>query len=543
MAILLKGEGANAPRVILADGEHTLGSASDAAYRLSHRTVSRRHARIEVHGDRAVVIDLGSSNGCFVDGKRVVEAPITLGQELRLGDLRLTVCAAKSADAEIALGLDLPKPTAPASTLPPGAGDRFTIHELPILLERLADGISEAELMRAFGAALCSVRGVGAVRISRAQRVYFDSGDTAGSWTTDLAGGITVSLLTLAGTVAQQFEPLLALLAPLRQLCVHHDGSQPAERELRPGPPPASLDPAVDEIYQRASRAAASKLSILIRGESGTGKEVLARFVHENSGRSGALVALNCAAIPAGLLEAELLGIEKGVATGVEARPGCFRRADGGTLFLDEIGDMPLDVQAKILRALQEKEVHPVGGKAPIAVDVRVIAATNRNLNEMISNDQFRADLRHRIADWEVVLPPLRERPADIGNLALHFLARELANHKRHARGITAEALRCLIGYQWPGNIRELEREMARCAVFLDDGAALSSDLLKVEITQAETAATTLEEQLARQERKVIAATLALHDHNASRAATALGIARSTLYRRMQALGMSTGND
>ncbi len=540
MAILLKGEGDSPLRLVLADGTHVVGSAGAAETRIGHPTVSREHAELIVDGDAVALRDLDSSNGCFVDGRRVAQARLRVGQQLRLGSLRLQLCAAPGDDAEIALSLDPPAVLPMGSTLPAGVGDRFTLHELPRLLEQLAAGSSEAELLRAFGAALCSLRGIDAVTLSIGERSYFDNTNPdRQSWRCE-QGEVRVDLQTASGVAAQQYQPLLAMLTPMLALCAAEDAARPA-REAIPGPAPTSLDPAVTEIYARAAQAAASMLSVLIRGESGTGKEVLAQYIHRHSGRRGPLVALNCAAIPAGLLEAELMGIEKGVATGVDARPGSFRRAHGGTLFLDEVGDMPADLQAKILRVLQEREVHPVGAQAPVVVDVRIIAATNSDLEARIADGQFRADLRHRIGDWEVELPALRDRPADIGNLALYFLARELAAQQRHARGITTQALRCLQRYGWPGNIRELEREMARCAVFLGEGEALSSDLLKQPIRNAEPVESTLEGQLARHEQRILRAALVEHQQNASHAAAALGISRSTLYRRMQALGMRDG--
>ena len=539
MAILLKGDGAAPLRVILKDGLHVVGSGVSGDGRIAHPTVSRRHAEIEVDGEQIELRDLQSSNGSFVDGQRVSQARLQIGQQLKLGSLRLQLCRAPSDDAEIALRLDGPVVETAGSTLPAGVGDRFTLHELPRLLAQLAAGTSEAELLRAFGAALCSLRGVEGVRVSRGDERYFERvDDEAQLWAFDLAD-LQVELQVASGIAAQQFQPLLALLPPLRALAGPAPAAPSHPDETAPGPSPLSLDPVVIDIYARAVQAARSTLSVLIRGESGTGKEVLARHIHLNSGRAGPLVALNCAAIPPGLLEAELMGIEKGVATGVDARPGSFRRAHGGTLFLDEIGDMPADLQAKILRVLQEREVHPVGARAPIPVDVRIIAATHRDLSARMDEGQFRADLHHRIADWDVRLPPLRERPADIGNLALHFLARELAQLQRHSRGITTEALRCLQAYSWPGNIRELEREMARCAVFLGEGEALSSDLLKDAIRQREDDPDTLEGRLAREERRILRAALAQHQHNATQVAAALGISRSTLYRRMQELQIS----
>jgi transcriptional regulator with PAS, ATPase and Fis domain len=298
---------------------------------------------------------------------------------------------------------------------------------------------------------------------------------------------------------------------------------------------------AIRDIYSQAARVATSRVSVLIQGESGTGKELLARYIHTASDRASAqLVTLNCAALPRDLLESELFGVERGVATGVEARIGKFEAAHGGTLLLDEIGDMAPETQAKILRVLQEHEVYRVGGNTPRPADVRVVAATNRTIDQMIGDGSFRSDLYHRIADWVVRLPPLRERRADIPNLAAHFLARAAAERGIHVAGISRSAVDALVAYDWPGNVRQLEREIGRAALFLEDGELLDTARLQQKIVDARAPEQQdgLKEVLERAEREHITRILSACGGSVTDAADRLQIGVSTLYRRMKALGI-----
>jgi len=228
---------------------------------------------------------------------------------------------------------------------------------------------------------------------------------------------------------------------------------------------------AFKRVLEVARRAAPTDLTILIEGDSGTGKEVLAQAIHKQSARKeGPFVAVNCAAIPEGLLESELFGHERGAFTGaVRAKPGRFELAREGTLFLDEIGDMPLPMQAKILRALQEREVDRVGGVRPIGVDVRVIAATHQELDRLVVDGRFRSDLFYRLQGVRLRLPALRERIEDLPHLVNHFLGQAQQRLGRSSATVSTEALRLLWGYHWPGNIRELQHVLEG-ALLLSDG-------------------------------------------------------------------------
>jgi transcriptional regulator with PAS, ATPase and Fis domain len=251
-------------------------------------------------------------------------------------------------------------------------------------------------------------------------------------------------------------------------------------------------------------------------------------------------VTLNCAALPRDLLESELFGVERGVATGVDARAGKFEAAHGGTLFLDEIGDMAPETQARILRVLAEGEVFRIGGHSARPADVRVISATNRDIDAMVDDGRFRTDLYHRIADWVVELPALRRRRADIPNLAAHFLARACTERGVSAAGISRAAVDALVGYDWPGNVRQLEKEMGRAALFLEDGELLDTARLQPVVTEASgvSAQQTLRDVREQAEREHIERVLDQCGGAVAEAAKILGIGLSTLYARMKALGV-----
>ena len=237
-------------------------------------------------------------------------------------------------------------------------------------------------------------------------------------------------------------------------------------------------DPATKQVLLLAARVARSEATVLLTGESGVGKEVFARYIHEQSPRaSGPFVAINCAAIPDNLLEATLFGHEKGAFTGAQtAQAGKFEQAHGGTLLLDEISEMPLVLQAKLLRVLQEREVERVGGRKPIAVDIRVLATSNRNMAEEVQQGHFREDLFYRLNVFPLQIPSLRERPGDLVPLANHFLARQALREGRRVRLSTAAAA-IIAAHPWPGNVRELENTMQR-ALILAPGDTVEPDHL-----------------------------------------------------------------
>jgi transcriptional regulator with GAF, ATPase, and Fis domain len=327
------------------------------------------------------------------------------------------------------------------------------------------------------------------------------------------------------------------------------------------------------QLLQMVERVAASDATVLIVGESGTGKELLARTIHRIGPRSdGPFVAFDCSALAPSLLEAELFGHEKGAFTGAaRARRGLFREANGGTIFLDEIGDIDASVQNKLLRVLQEREIKPVGGDRPVAIDVRVVAATNKDLKQLVTRGAFREDLYWRLAVVPIQVPPLRERKEDIPHLAAHVLAKRRGSAKsfggadaRYPTQITAKALARLEAYRWPGNIRELENVLSRAAILCDGETIRSHDLDMVGLGAAspprandapdrielaaidldrlgdgETLADVTARAVQQIERAALIAALQ-RERNPAAAAKRLGISRASIYTKMKTHGLTT---
>jgi formate hydrogenlyase transcriptional activator len=301
-------------------------------------------------------------------------------------------------------------------------------------------------------------------------------------------------------------------------------------------------------LLQDIEMVAPVDCGVLVQGETGTGKEVIARAIHEASPRrNNCFVALNCAAIPGALLESELFGHEKGAFTGAVAQAmGRFQSADRGTLFLDEIGDLPLELQPKLLRALQEKEIERLGGGRTVQVDVRVIAATNQNLAQMVDERKFRADLYYRLNVFPMTLPPLRERGEDIPLLIEHFVQKFAQRQGKTIEQIPDEVMDALKRYDWPGNIRELQNVIER-GVIMTTGPVLSrltTQHIRREAPAAPVNAPASGKTLAESQRAHIMATLRETNWRVGGprgAAAQLGLARTTLIARMQRLGISCG--
>jgi DNA-binding NtrC family response regulator len=305
---------------------------------------------------------------------------------------------------------------------------------------------------------------------------------------------------------------------------------------------------AMRRVMAQLERVAASESRVCILGETGTGKELVARTIHERSARAaGPFVTLNCAAVPAELIESELFGHEKGSFTGASGRHiGKFEQADGGTIFLDEIGDMPLNMQAKLLRVLEEGEVERIGGDKPIGVNVRVVVATHHDLEARVRDEKFRQDLFHRIYVFPLVLPPLRERCEDIPPLVQHFAEQVCAQNSWKPVPFSTEAMEALQSYSWPGNVRELRNMIERLMLLATEGqvdlATVQMALPKTAVGAASSAAVTGSDSLADRvqsfEREVILAELKRSHHNMSMAAKSLGLERSHLYKKAEQLGI-----
>jgi two-component system response regulator HydG len=306
---------------------------------------------------------------------------------------------------------------------------------------------------------------------------------------------------------------------------------------------------AMQDVIRTARQVAQSDIPVLILGESGTGKELVARAIHTSSKRrKGRLVALNCAGFAPTILEDELFGHVKGAFTDARTdREGRFEHADGGTLFLDEIGDMPADMQAKLLRTLENGEVVRLGANEPIKVDVRLISATHRNMEQMTADRQFREDLYYRINGISIHIPPLRERREDIPLLTHYFLQQSAEKLGRQVEGIEPDAQQLLMSYGWPGNVRQLRRAIERMVV-LSPGPKLSADSLPPEIRPADSAApidtpvagmdNLVGISIVQAERELIRNTLKLTNGNREQAAKILGIGERTLYRKIKEYDM-----
>jgi DNA-binding NtrC family response regulator len=305
--------------------------------------------------------------------------------------------------------------------------------------------------------------------------------------------------------------------------------------------------PRMKRIFETIAKAAPSTGRVLIGGERGTGKELIARAIHEQSKRKdGPFVKVNCAAIPGELIESELFGHEKGAFTGAtQQRRGKFEQAHGGTLFLDEIGDMELSAQAKVLRVLQENEIERVGGNETITVDVRVIAATNKDLSEESKKGGFRPDLYDRLNVVPIQVPPLREHKEDLPALVSHFLEQSCAANGKRKLAIAPPAMSLLMQHDWPGNVRELRNLVERLVIFAPDAGAIGDEDVQAALPGVKTVrakyqrGAALKDLVASAEREIVLAALEANQHHIANTARELGLERSHLYKKMRALGIN----
>ncbi|MGO9376486.1 MAG: PEP-CTERM-box response regulator transcription factor [Syntrophobacteraceae bacterium] len=296
--------------------------------------------------------------------------------------------------------------------------------------------------------------------------------------------------------------------------------------------------PQIQQVFSTIEKVAATEVPILILGESGTGKELVARALHGKSERkAGPFVAINCTAIPESLLESELFGHEKGAFTGAHALiKGRIEMSGGGTLFLDEIGDLPLAIQVKLLRFLQDHTIERVGGRKEIIIDTRVIAATNYDLDQAIREGGFREDLYYRLSVLKIQIPPLRDREGDVELLAMSFLHKYSDEHKKKVLGITQRGLNALKNHTWPGNVRELQNRIRR-AVIMVQGRQISDEDLELE-TSPKSGMMTLREVRERTDRAFVLRVLQENNFNLAKSAANLGISRPNLYNLMEKLGI-----
>ena len=578
---------------LLSPGRQTVGSAADRDVHLPVAGVSRRHAAIEVD-EHVRLEDLGSKNGTFIEGRPVDRLTrLEVGQTVEFGDATLDLEEVELEDVELGLAfgsepVEKAAPETASATIGRTVGVERQDPKTTLLIETIdrlwtiteTDAALVDFARQTFSAdAAALVEPLGETKKTvLAMAGDWSHGDPAGE---DLAAdGSDEPALGFSyfgapdGTQVrgclrlEESRRELVLLAPqahdavipplLHLMLLWSTRAQAKDARRATAPPseglsfpeghvPGESAPML-ELYERVRKIAPSDVPILLLGETGVGKEYIARLVHLSSPRHGApLVAVNCAAIPADLLEAELFGITGGVATGVRARRGKLEAANGGTLLLDEIGDMPADLQAKLLRVLQEKRVEPLGG-APVDLDVRIIAATHADLSQRVDEGAFRRDLYYRLAGLELKIPPLRERRADLSRLIEVFAHRFCAEAGKRLRGITVKALRALLDHPWPGNVRELEHEIRRLVYLVEDGDAVEWTLLSDALRQPaslpadpfDDTTRGLVPRLEVLEKQWIIEALEAAGGNQTRAAERLEISRNGLIQRMKRLDIAS---
>jgi DNA-binding NtrC family response regulator len=592
---------------VVQPGANSLGTHPGNDLVLREQSVSRQHAELTVDPDSGEieVRDTGSTNGTFVNGRLVTSSAVHPGDRLTFGGVTLAVEEAAADDTELAVALGGPpdRETPPASrqsqsTEVTGAGwmaqgvaswqdplEQLVAdmtHARPVLshaLHSLLGGLgtdggcvvtwpqgTEPIVHASWGRWHGLVDHPGVLRRVQQLRdssgapkpsVLFLDGHPASTCVLGVTPeGVPRGLLINGAVPGERgVVPLLrtAYLLLAHGVDVDEQAGQipPQQRSgglVLPEDYVACRSSAMSKVYAQLTAAVESRLPVLLVGETGVGKEPLARAVHLSSDRkTSSFVTINCAAIPSELLEAELFGIGAGVATGVAARSGRFAEANGGTVFLDEIGDMPLRLQAKLLRLLQEREIQPVGASRAQAVDVAIVAATNRRDADLVGENGLREDLYYRLAGCRVRVPPLRERREDIPVLLEHFARRAAEQRGAVVRGITVRAMEYLEAYPWPGNVRELEHQTRRMVSLCPHGQAISASLISEEIVAGRTSNRLdderddgpLEAQLAALERRILTETLASTGGNKSEAARRLGISRNGLARRLRRLGLS----
>jgi DNA-binding NtrC family response regulator/pSer/pThr/pTyr-binding forkhead associated (FHA) protein len=588
------------PRWTLEPGrEYVIGRHEECDVVLDDASVSRRHVGLVIRDGAVELSDLGSTNGVWVYGKRVVEQEIPVDQWFAVGTVLMIVregiTFGPDSDAEpVREGLTPPDVDETgrgkrSSTLVPGDGDAggtAPAREITDLLEQ-ADTVDDLRnqllswTMNAYEletvAILLRHRTGWVVEAGTGSRLNEEIGPRLSEGgagdrrvRVPLAGGEALCVplhplssrpawLVLVGRpAAPRFDPGISLVAGLIAL-----SRRPIAGEREPAPAPITEDAGglargerdpllvvsetMRSLVRQVDRLARSDLPVFLHGESGTGKELLARRLHERSPRSGGpFVIINCAALPHDLLEAELFGIETGVATGVTARPGKFSLASGGTLFLDEVGDLPDVLQPKLLRALESGEIAPLGAPSAVPVDVRIVAASHQDLEEKSRRGEYRRDLLYRLAGAIVRVPPLRERPEEVLPLARHFAVELSRSRGVPFEGLSMAAAQALLGYSWPGNVRELRHAVAR-AVALTDGPILGPEVLppEVDATSDETQGRVMlglskEFKSARRdfERLYLSALVERCGGNMTEASRLAGMSRSSLYRKLDELGL-----
>jgi DNA-binding NtrC family response regulator len=539
------------------EGVVRIGRAPDVDVRLSDRGVSARHATIAVNGGRILIQDLGSTNGTRVNGRRVEHATLQPGDLVTVAAVTMVL----RAGGESSVGREwLSWPEFRARTA--AEIDRAQRYQrlLTLACFELAAAAGRAELEAALEPL---VRAMDVVGTSDRGELLVLMPEIAAEDAFAAVGRIRESFdpaparigLACFPADAGDADALLAHARTSRLATPTASSSGGLRRPFRifelGGQTAIVADAAMLRVYSMVANLARSAIPVLVQGETGSGKELVARAIHLWSERKdGPLVALNCAALAAGLIDSELFGHEKGAFTGaVSAHPGAFERANRGTLFLDEVGELPLPAQAKLLRVLDSKRVIRVGGRAEIATDFRVVAASNRDLEIEVNEGRFRQDLFYRLSGAAVWLPPLRKRPAELAALAAIFLDAACRDAARPGKVLEPDALAALERHDWPGNVRELRKAMEYFATAVAGDSVTAADIAgrlepRGDAAQAASTPATfrpLYEELAEIERARMEAALAETGGNQTKAAALLQVPLRTFQDKMKEHGLVRG--
>jgi hydrogenase-4 transcriptional activator len=496
----------------------------------------------------------------------VLENPVSNGFRLPLASMVRSLCRAASAGPDLlyevvlkmTLMVDTTARTYGLSTWTQKSGERPRLKWVEGLDQ---DEITDAEA--AIAAALSSAQGSSQIKAGDRALCLVLTAPTSGREGAAIYGLCVRPLteeqaqeLRVLSDVAQLAHAHVALRAEQQMQQAHSPSTVAVSHLVATSTLPGMVfnSRAMSNLARAVERVKDSESTVLITGESGTGKELVARAIHRLSRRClGEFIPFNCTAAPADLIESMLFGHRKGAFTGAHAdNEGLIRAAEGGTLFLDEIGDLPLGLQPKLLRFLQEGEVHTLGERAPRQVNVRVVAATHKDLLSEVQAGRFREDLYYRVAALSLHVPPLRERPEDTAALISHYLTHYARRNDRAIAGITSEAIRALQNYSWPGNVRELAAEIERLVLYADEESYITLEqigprILPPEARQSQrlddSSEANLDHLLEDFERRVITETLRRHDCNVARTSAALGLgSRQTLYKKLKRLAIDVGD-
>jgi DNA-binding NtrC family response regulator/pSer/pThr/pTyr-binding forkhead associated (FHA) protein len=522
-------------------GEVTFGRSRSAVVHVQHDNVSRLHARIARSGDAIEVEDLDSRNGTFVNGERITKKQrITPGDEIVIGSIHVVVGATSRLDRSSAIAT-------------PEVGEARLVAEVDRAM-RYKRPVTVVLVRTAVDAALEAIASVLRPMDLLAEVVGDDylvilpeldreTGAAALARLVDATKPITKELKTAIAVCPDHGTTAERIIGVLRTSI--RTGRAITNPPARADVQPLILDPAMQRVYALVDKVADTAMTVLVVGETGVGKELVAEAIHRGSSRRAKVfVKLNCAALPETLLESELFGHERGAFTGADRRKiGFFEAAHGGTCFLDEIGEITPAMQAKLLRVLERKVITRVGSTAEVPVDVRLIAATHRDLDAAAREGRFRQDLLFRITGFTIAIPPLRDRTREIIPLAERFATTAAVEQGRAVPDLAADARDVLLAYGWPGNVRELENAIEHALVMCGDKitAADLPDSLRDPhhyVRPTETPSSNIQGHLAELERDAITAALAAHGNNQTRAARALGLSRRALIYKMEKYGL-----